>query len=779
MDKLLAKSGEDGATLLEHTQDVADAGNAIWQSVASDLRELIPSLPEQLEVWRAAAERLHDLMKANSAYQKMVSTAGKTEDRQPVRHELLAAAFLSGDGPLAAWFAKLMPDESERWAMVWAIAAHHFKMIDPVRNAKSPAYRDAKVAPNVTLFFGHPDVRQILTDAASLFKTKDIPTLVDLTYQTIDDDEESLRERITDYLDLASAAWEKVGRKTQNKALIAVLKALLSAADAAGSATAEKNLLTMEWVAESLNRRLSLADLQPVLTKDLGANREHAKPFQTAVGNSQNLVTVVTAGCGNGKTTAAYLWAAKWAIGKKLYFLYPTTGTATAGYEDYLAPHGDLDKALLHGRSQVDLAAIHGTNEESADEAAKKIESLRAWNPKVASCTVDTVLGLMQTQRRGVYSFPAFAAGAFVFDEIHAYDAKLWGGMLRFLKEFPGVRALLMSASIPPHRQKQLREIVGDRMGDIIKGDEKLEGHKRYRLQKRESAAACVEEVKAALAKKQKVLWVCNTVKDAIETAKLFRESSSAEPIIYHSRFRYCDRVKRQKRVIEEFAYHKNGPTKGQRVKSEASLVIATQVCEMSLDISADLLVTAECPLPSLVQRLGRLNRYASGDDAWPCLVYPFEGLPYNENPEWVELHGDCIASMKAAREAVRELDNEPCSQRDLAERLDCMIDSEVPEMYSALFDDGWVTEPMPVRDSDQSVTVILETDIEEIQSVLGKNRKFWSAGKLAPWTIPMNYPKWLKPFDWPTVGPYPRAFDEFLSYTVEEGAQWVRKTGE
>ena len=53
-----------------------------------------------------------------------------------------------------------------------------------------------------------------------------------------------------------------------------------------------------------------------------------------------------------------------------------------------------------------------------------------------------------------------FAAGAFVFDEVHAYDAKLWGGLLRFLMEFPGVPALLMSASIPQHRQKQLKNVV-------------------------------------------------------------------------------------------------------------------------------------------------------------------------------------------------------------------------------------------------------------------------------------------------------------------------------
>ena len=58
----------------------------------------------------------------------------------------------------------------------------------------------------------------------------------------------------------------------------------------------------------------------------------------------------------------------------------------------------------------------------------------------------------------------------------------------------------------------------------------------------------------------------------------------------------------------------------------------------MSLDISADSLVTALPPFPSLIQRLGRLNRRAGGSDpgevgrVCTCLVYDFscrEGMPY------------------------------------------------------------------------------------------------------------------------------------------------------
>src|SRR5262249_42502013 len=141
----------------------------------------------------------------------------------------------------------------------------------------------------------------------------------------------------------------------------------------------------------------------------------------------------------------------------------------------------------------------------------------------------------------------------------------------------------------------------------------------------------------------------------------------------------------RQREVMDEFEYDTEAPLRGQRKKPAPSLVVATQVCEMSLDISADLLVTAECPLPALVQRLGRLNRYAAGDEPWPALVYPFEGLPYNEDHKRASIYGDYSVPMRATRDTVQKFFGQPCSQRDLAERLDRMHDEEKPDMSSML----------------------------------------------------------------------------------------------
>ena len=111
-----------------------------------------------------------------------------------------------------------------------------------------------------------------------------------------------------------------------------------------------------------------------------------------------------------------------------------------------------------------------------------------------------------------------------------------------------------------------------------------------------------------------KVLWVVNTVDEAIRLADAY-EARPFEPMVYHSRFRYMDRVERHKEVIG--AFKGPGPV----------LAFCTQVAEMSLDISADLLVTQLAPIPALIQRLGRLNRRATGDDPWPFIV-TYRDLP-------------------------------------------------------------------------------------------------------------------------------------------------------
>ncbi|MBM4042906.1 MAG: CRISPR-associated helicase Cas3' [Planctomycetes bacterium] len=766
--RLLAKSAanddpDSPPTIAEHCREVYKAACSIWDCVERDLAGALQTDNAQLRAalrpLYLAAVLLHDIGKANSAFQDMVRADRGRSKVQPIRHEILGAAILVGHEPMREW-AKTLLQHELNWEVVWAIGGHHLEMRGTKRpdEAQEPLFRTGNVPKEVAVYLSDDQIRQLLAAVKSVLQPGppgggDLPRLACLHLTTMEDEGNSLEPLIRRLVRESRQAWEELGSKPEFKRQLAVLKALVIAADVAGSALSAENKPVSAWAQEALASRIAGPLLDPVIQK--GLKGKAPRRFQATVAESSKPATIVMAGCGNGKTTAAYMWAQKWAAGKKLFFAYPTTGTASAGFEDYLLAQDDLARALIHGRAWVDLRAMQDSPEDDPLETSARMDALLAWSQQVIACTVDTVLGLIQNQRRPLFSLPAIACGAFVFDEIHNYDRRLFGELLRFLTTFPGAPVLLMSATIPPKRLAAIREVLGERAGAPVCGDPELEARKRYRLEGRPDAEECWPDVEKALRVGQKVLWVCNRVKDARAVFRAAaRSTGGAEVALYHSRLRYEDRVKRQKEVLRLFDPNTKSPC----------LVVATQVCEMSLDISADLMVTAIPPLPALVQRLGRLNRFAERDDPRLCLVYPFEGMPYHR-----EEHRQQI---QAAQRAIAALCGQPCSQAQLAEHLNRMEVQEEWTSSSSWLDGGWESEPLPPREADTSITVVMEDDLGDIARELGPATEGrWTTKRLVPWTIPMLFPK---AFTWQRrVAGYLIAPKGTITYDPLEGAQW------
>jgi CRISPR-associated endonuclease/helicase Cas3 len=110
-------------------------------------------------------------------------------------------------------------------------------------------------------------------------------------------------------------------------------------------------------------------------------------------------------------------------------------------------------------------------------------------------------------------------------------------------------------------------------------------------------------------------LVIVNTVRRAVEvfkaledavagkggkSAKGTRPSEAPELRLVHSRFRGVERAQ----WGQEFLYPRAEPPVGGRI------IVATQVVEAGVDLSARLLVTDLAPWPNLVQRFGRTARY-------------------------------------------------------------------------------------------------------------------------------------------------------------------------
>ena len=135
------------------------------------------------------------------------------------------------------------------------------------------------------------------------------------------------------------------------KVLVAALKATLMCADLAGSALPFHTEDVSGWLSKRLSRVLHGDQLTEVGEKRLCGNPP--RRFQKAVQEAAEMTVLVEAGCGSGKTVAAYLWAAGRVENRRLFFCYPTRATASEGFAGYLHDP-DFEAILIHSRSLID-----------------------------------------------------------------------------------------------------------------------------------------------------------------------------------------------------------------------------------------------------------------------------------------------------------------------------------------------------------------------------------------------------------------------------------------
>lgn len=89
-------------------------------------------------------------------------------------------------------------------------------------------------------------------------------------------------------------------------------------------------------------------------------------------------------------------------------------------------------------------------------------------------------------------------------------------------------------------------------------------------------------------------------------------QDRGTEVLLLHSRFRPQERSRAMDRLMGT-------------VPKDGRIVISTQVLEAGVDLDADALITEICPWPSLVQRLGRLNRRGEKEGMVRILDVPLQ----------------------------------------------------------------------------------------------------------------------------------------------------------
>ena len=748
--RLLAKSVPLGtdmnppypATLPGHLTDTAEVASALLDV---RLDEVLDAHQLSAIRWRQPfrdallrAAGIHDLGKANEQFQSLVRGAKTT---QAVRHEALSLAILAACPELDAWlFAAL--EGPVRFAVLRAVAGHHLKF--DLQSSLSP---QASGSISLRMHTSHPDFQRSLEALGDLLKIPSRPpTMPDILLP--------LSRRIEAVPNLTEAIlwWKSAGDELRR--FSAALAAMLIAADVAASAAGRRGDKATDWAPPALRAAGTAAELADAGQRRLAGRP--IRPFQSAVSTADANTVLATAGCGTGKTTAAWLWASNRLPNRKLFFCYPTTGTASEGFIDYAWPEFAGDARLLHSRAELDAERILCSGDDDVLDLPLKLDALSAWGAKAVVCTVDTVLGLMQNYRSGLFGYPALVGAGFVFDEVHLYDRKLFGALLRFLQLFPGSPVLLMTASLQSGRRDGIRAAVSaaGRTLQEIPGPPDLEHLKRYVLRDSDRDSALGQAMEVARAG-GRVLWVTNTVGRAMEAADSLA-SQGTEVVRYHSRYRYMDRLEHHGSVISAM---------GPKSARKGVVAVTTQVCEVSLDISADLLISELAPAPSLIQRCGRLNRWALPEQRPPPLtalvIEPPSPQPYE--PE----------DIAQAREWLGELVGRPVSQYDLSSALESVLEGEPAAQadQSRWADFAWEIRRDTVREDGVTANFVRAEDVPYCSAAGGRLLPI----QIAKYSIPM------------TTGPVMRELGSWnnlahralvapvgrIEYDAVRGAQW------
>lgn len=611
---------------------------------------LPPEASAEFHTSGALASISHDVGKATSGFQEMVTRGGD----QLLWHDHLGFLLLSRD-PVRRWLQSASPASFD--AVAVAVLCHHLR-------AEGDGFPELR-SPNQTLtevhWGGVGEVLSLASEALGLAPPPDLssePALWTLGGRT-GFDFGPLAEELRRGL---KRTWRRMNDDERLRRLVWAVRAAVIAVDSAASGLVREGQDVATWVSAAFDgggvldgASIDEKVIEPRI-KEIEAQKGSFAwtDFQVAAKDLGDRALLL-APCGSGKTLAAWRWIKARldrAPRARAVFLYPTRATATEGFRDYVSWAPEADAALLTGTAAYELNGMFSNPEDERFgrdyRAQERLFVLGYWHRRIFSATVDQFLGFLQHVYGSTCLLPVLADSVVVIDEVHSFDRNLFTALKGFLRSFD-VPVLCMTASLPANRRRELTEDCGLQVfpaDDASFPDLAAKTWMpRYRVRRiaRDDADGLVAGV---LDGGGRVLWVVNTV---ARCQGLARQWASRGALCYHSRFKLEDRKQRHSEVVAAF-----------QQKAKPALAVTTQVCEMSLDLDADVLITEAAPVTSLIQRMGRCNRQAkpgSGAVGEVCVYAPEEEKPYGpEDLAGVEGFLAALDGREASQERLQEL---------------------------------------------------------------------------------------------------------------------------
>jgi CRISPR-associated endonuclease/helicase Cas3 len=670
------------------------------------------------------AALFHDLGKANEDFYTAVSQPGFTQ--QTIRHEHLSALILCLP-EVRKWL--VADSRLDADVITAAVLSHHLKASDGSKSVKDKErseqiknYRWGQPQTQkqfVRLYLQHDEVTATLQQIVALTTIEGLPTLPKAAWQPATEWEEAWRKGKKKFAPYFKRDLEQ---NIQRRSLLLAVKAGLIVADAAASGLVREGYKISDWIEavvhsdaitpNEISDKILLPRIHQIEERTKKPFSFHAFQTQAAAQGDKALLLVA---CGGGKTLAAWKWAEQQAkdhnIGKVI-FLYPTRGTATEGFRDYVSWAPEADAALVTGTAKYELEAMSENPSESIankvfrSEADDRLYALGFWSKRFFSATVDQFLSFMEYSYQSLCLLPVLADSAVIIDEVHSFDRSMFDTLISFLNTFR-IPVLCMTATLPQSRREELVRAglkifptATDRASEALADLKKQEQADRYWLNPVANFSEAFDKAVAAYQQGLRVLWVVNTVDRSLAIASRLETVLKTNVLTYHSRFRLCDRQTVHAQTISAFAF-----TDG-NVPNRA-IAVTTQVCEMSLDLDADVLITEIAPVSALVQRFGRANRHLKRPFA---KLHPY--IPPNSRPYQDE-------DIKTAKTFLNCFETERVNQLQLAEALELYAGSERDaEGRSPFLTSGYYAVPGSFRDTDDfSVPCVLDSDFDDLES--------------------------------------------------------------
>ncbi len=388
------------------------------------------------------------------------------------------------------------------------------------------------------------------------------------------------------------------------------------------------------------------SDLYPLSKKETGDSRPH---------------TLVTAPTGAGKTN--------FLLGRcdgRVFYTLPFQASINAMYrriQTDLHEHFDApaDVRRLHATSRIELD--DEDFEEDPDLQRHPGASVKVMTPYQMASIVFGTAGYeaMALDLRG---------NDVILDEVHTYDGVARSMVLQIVRMLVelGCRVHIGTATIPSALADALTDVLGgeENVQQIQLDDETLDTFNRHRIRKCPSPDAAWTELDELLEQGARVLFVSNQVDTAQRRFRKVRGRHPEVPaMLIHSRYKRGDRAELEDQI--EVFEQQNGPC----------VVCATQVVEVSLDISFDAMITDAAPLDGMIQRFGRVNRKRS-EDTIGLLKPIYVIAPPEEDAALLPYEAETVRASFRALPA----DGEVLREAEVQDRIDAVYpEVEIPEV--------------------------------------------------------------------------------------------------